>query len=99
MIFTSLSRTDASIHQPGKRRQHVNGRKYAFAVQIPAQYELALSDVTSQVGDRVGNIVIWHGQDHQLGHRPRVVTDAPRALIYTGQVRIQVAGITSSARH
>jgi len=59
-----------------------------------------------QVRNGVSDVVIRHGQNRQLGNRPRVgfvrvlrVDHAARALVNGGQIRVHVAGVAAAARH
>ena len=38
-------------------------------IQRTVQNDLTLGDITGQVGNRVGNIIVGHGQDGDLGNR------------------------------
>ena len=48
--------TDSTLHETRQRRQHVDGRVNLSVVELTVDKDLALRNVTSQIGDRMGNI-------------------------------------------
>ena len=46
------------LHETGERREHVDGRVDLFVVELPVDEDLSLSNVASEVGDGVGDIVV-----------------------------------------
>ena len=99
MILARAALADTLLHQPRQRRQHVDRRFQALAVQRAAQDHLSLGDVPGQVGDRVGLVILRHAQNRHLGDRPALALDAPRPFVDQRQVGVHVAGIGAPARH
>ena len=99
MILARAALADALLHQPRQRRQHVDRRLDALAVQGAAQQHLALGDVPGQVGDRVRLVILGHTQNRNLGDRSALALDAPGAFVDQRQVGVHVAGIGAPPRH
>ncbi|GIX65223.1 uncharacterized protein BcabD6B2_46580 [Babesia caballi] len=90
---------DARLHETRQGRQHVDGRVNAAVVQRPVDEYLALSDVTGEIGNRVRDVVVGHGQDGELGDAPVAALDPASALIETRQVSVHVPGVPTPAGH
>lgn len=60
---------------------------------------LALRDVARQVGDGVGDVVVRHRKDGQLGDGPIAAVHATSALVDGGQIGVHVPGVTTSTGH
>ena len=56
MIWSILF--NSFLHQTGQRWQHVDRRVNLLVVQLSIDEDLALSDVTSQIWDRVSDIIV-----------------------------------------
>src|SRR6056297_2352728 len=97
MVGVGDALADAVVHQSGQARQHVDGRIHAPAVQLAAEYDLTLGDVAGEVRDGVGDVVAGHGQYRQLCQRTFASSEAAGALVDSGQVGVQIAGITLAA--
>ena len=97
MIVTRIACSDAILHQTRQRRQHAHRWVNAACVKITIQHDLTLCDIARQIGDRVGDIVVRHGEDRNLRDRAALSLDNARALIERRKVRIQIAGETLSA--
>ena len=78
-------------HQPGQGRQNIDGGVDLAILQLPVHVDLALGDVACQVGDGVGDVVVGHGQDGQLGDAAGAALYAPGPLVDGGQIRVHVA--------
>lgn len=57
---------------------------------------LALRDVTRQVGDGVGDVIVGHREDGQLGDGTVPSGHATRSLVDGGQVGVHVPGVTTA---
>lgn len=47
---------DRRLHQPRQRREHVDGRVDLSVVELSVDRDLTLGNVTSKIGNRVGNV-------------------------------------------
>jgi len=56
MILPGELLTNRTLHQPRKRRENVNGWVNLPVVELTIHKDLSLSDVTSQIGNRMCNI-------------------------------------------
>ncbi len=97
VVLTGLALADALILQTRQAGQHVHGRDDALAVQVTGEDDLTLGDVTGQVRDRVGLVVLGHGQDRNHGDRAGLADAAACALVERGKVGVQVAGVAAAA--
>src|SRR5947209_11280417 len=64
---------DPCVHESGQGRQRVDRRIDAFAVELPVHRDLSLGDVSGQVGNRMGPVVVGnrHDRDPHPGPAPR----------------------------
>ena len=97
VVGAGVALADAVFHQTGQAGQHVDGRIDAGLVQIPVQHDLHLGDLAGQVRDGVGDVVVRHGQDGDLGDAAAAALDDARPLVEAGEVRVEIAGITLAA--
>ena len=56
MILTGQTGTDSSLHKTGKRGEHINRGVDTTTVKTTVDVDLSLSNVTSQIRNRMGNI-------------------------------------------
>lgn len=56
MVLTSTAFTNGRFHETRKRREDVDGRADTLVVKLTINEDLALSNVTSQVRNGVGDI-------------------------------------------
>ena len=99
MVSTGLALADTLILQTGQRGQHVNGRRDALAVQLTAQDDLSLGDITGQVGDGVGLIILGHGEDGNQGDTAVFALLPSGTLIERSKVSVHITGISAAAGH
>lgn len=90
MILSRHALADGGLHQTGQRRQHVDGRVDLAIVQLSVDVDLSLGDVASQIGNRVSDVVVRHGQDGNLSDGPVSAFNATGALVNGGQIRVHV---------
>lgn len=60
---------------------------------------LSLRDVPGKVRDRVGDVVVRHGEDGQLGDGPVAPVNTSGPLVDGGQISIHVTGVTTATGH
>ena len=99
MILSGVTLTDTILHQSGQRRQNIDRRINCLAVKLTVQNDLTLGDVSGQVRDRVGDIVVGHGQNRDLGYRTVHTLHDTGALIKSSQFTVQITRITFSGRN
>ena len=99
MVGSRLALADTLILQTGQGRQHVDGRLHALPVQFTAQDNLALGDVTGQVRNRMGLVVLRHGQDRDQRNTSLFALLPSRTLIHGRQVGVQISRITTPSRN
>ena len=99
MIFSGISLTDTILHQTGQRRQYVDRWINRLSVKLSVQNDLTFGDIPGQVRNRVGDIVVWHGQDRNLRNRPGAALYDTGTLIKGGQFTVEVTRITFTGRN
>ena len=67
VVFARHALTDGGLHQTRKGWQRVKGWVQPLVGQFSGNEDLALGDVSSQIWDGVGDIVVWQSQDRDLG--------------------------------
>ena len=92
MVGAGVSLTNAILHQTGKRGQHRDRRINTRLVELAVEDDLPLGDIAGQVRNRVGDIVVGHGQDRHLRDRAGTPLHDPGPLIERREVGIEVAG-------
>jgi hypothetical protein len=91
--------TDGRLHQTRQRWQHVHWWVDLPVVQLPVNVDLTLGDVTGQIGDWMGDVVVGHGQNGNLSDGTVAALDSASALVDGGQIGVHVTGETTSAGH
>ena len=99
MVGSSHVLTDGGLHQTRQRRQHVDRRVDQPVVQLAIDVDLALGNVARQVGNRVSNIVVGHGQNGNLSDRATASAHTTGALVDRRQIGVHVAGVTAATGH
>ena len=99
VVLPGLPRPDPEVHEPGEAGQGIHRRVGTPAEEVAGEHDLPLGDVARQVGDRVGDIVVGHGQDRDLGDGPLPAFQPPRPLVDGREVGVHVAGIAPPAGH
>src|SRR5436305_10696 len=66
VVFAREAFADGGLHETGEGGEHVDGRVDAFVVELAVDEDLAFGDVTCQIGNRVCDVVVGHGQDGNL---------------------------------
>ncbi len=99
MVGAGLALADALVLEAGQGRQDVDRRPDALLVKLAAQDDLAFGDVAGQVGDRMGLVVIRHGQDRHQGDRAGFALLAAGAFVHGRQVGVEITRIAAAARH
>src|SRR2546428_4019450 len=89
----------AGIHEPRQGGERVDRRIDPFPVQIPVHGDLAFRDVSGQVRDGVGPIVVRNRHDRNLGDAARPSVDPPGPFIDRRQIGVRVAGIPATTGH
>merc|ERR1719235_2647502 len=88
MVHSGHALADTRFHQAAKRGQHIDWRIDLTIVQRSVYEDLAFCDVTSEVWDRMRDVVIGHREDWKLRDRTIAALDTTSTLIDSGQVCI-----------
>mmetsp|Transcript_26497 Transcript_26497/g.99679 ORF Transcript_26497/g.99679 Transcript_26497/m.99679 type:complete len:242 (-) Transcript_26497:968-1693(-) len=99
VVLAGEALADGGLHQPREGRHHVDGRVHLGVVKLPVDVDLPLRDVAGEVGDGVGDVVVGHGQNGQLGDGAVAAADAASSLVDGGEVGVHVAGVGATAGH
>lgn len=98
MIRPCISFADAVLHKSRQRRQYADGlRIKALTLKRSVQNDLTLGDIAREVGYRVCDIVVRHGENGDLSYGTRVTVDHTCTLIQRSKVGVQISGITLTA--
>jgi len=87
------------LHESGKGRQHVDGRIDLLVVELSVDEDLSLSDVAGQIGNGMGDIVVGHGENRNLGDGTVSAVHSTGSLVDGRQIGIEITGVGSSTRH
>src|SRR3990172_2401103 len=98
VILPSPTLPDPRVHEPRKGGQRVDGREDALTMQLAVHGDLALRDVSREVRDGVGPVVVRDRHDRDLRDAPRLPADPARALVHRGEIRVHVPGVSAAAR-
>ena len=99
VIGSGHALTNGVLHETGQRWQDVDWWVDASSRHVSVDVDLALSDVTSQIWDWMGDIIVRHGQDGDLGDGAERTVDTTSTLINGGQISVHVTWISSTTRH
>ena len=98
MIFSCIPLSDAVLHETGQRRQDIDRRVNGLAIQRTIQNDLSLGDISGQVGDRMGDVIVGHGENRQLRHRAFHSPHDTCTLIDGRQLAVKITRKTFPAR-
>jgi hypothetical protein len=65
-------------------------------VQVSVDEDLSLSDVTSKIGDGMGDIVVGHGENGKLGDGTVLSSDSTGSLVDGGEISVHITRVSSS---
>lgn len=86
MVLASHTRSNGGLHQTRQRGEHVDRGEDLLVVQLSVQVDLALSDISGKIRDRVGDVVVRHGKDGELGDGSGGASDTSGTLVDGGQI-------------
>lgn len=66
-------------------------------MKLTVEVDLPLRDVASQIGNRVGDVVVRHGEDGQLRDTSVAADDAAGALVDGGEIGVHVTGVSTAS--
>ena len=66
VVLPGHALADGGLHETRERRQHVDRRVDLSVVQLTIYVDLALRDVSSQIGDGVSDVIVGHRQNWYL---------------------------------
>lgn len=93
VVLSGHSFSNCRFHETREGGKYVDGRVDLLVVQLTFNEDLSFCDVTSEIWDWVGNIVIRHGEDGDLGDGPISALDSTGSLVDGGEICIEVTRI------
>lgn len=99
MVLTGHALADGRLHQTRQRWQHVDWWVDLSVVQLTIDVDLALGNVTGQIGNGMGNIIVRHGQNGDLGDGSVASLHTTGTLVDGGQIGVHVTGETTTTGH
>ena len=97
MIISSHALSNSSLHQTRQRRKNVNWRVDTSLVHVSVNVYLPFSNVSSQIWNRMCDIVIRHCQNRDLGDGATLALHSTSSLVDGGQICVHVTRVTSSS--
>ena len=68
-------------------------------MKLSVQNDLTFGDITGKVRDRVSDIIVWHGQDRDLGYGTRFAFYDTRTFVQGCKLTVQITRITFTGRN
>lgn len=68
MVLSGHFCTNSRFHETRKGRQDIDRRIDLSIVQLTVNIYLTLSNITGQVGNRMGNVVVRHSENGDLSY-------------------------------
>ena len=99
MIDSGHTFADSRLHQSGEGRKHVDWRVDLSVVKVSVDEDLSFGDITGQIWDRMGDIIVRHSQNRQLGDGSVLACHSTGSLVDGGQIGVHVTWIRSSTWH
>mmetsp|Transcript_13236 Transcript_13236/g.27456 ORF Transcript_13236/g.27456 Transcript_13236/m.27456 type:complete len:441 (-) Transcript_13236:62-1384(-) len=96
MIGTSHAFTNGGLHETGQGGQDVNGREDPLGMQLTIQINLSFGNVSRQIGNGMGNVIIGHGQNGQLRDTSIASHHTSGAFVNGTQIRVHVSGVSTT---
>ena len=93
MVVAGHALADAVLHEPRQRGQDGDGGIGPALEELAVEDDLPLGDVAREVGDRVRDVVVGHGQDGDLRDGARGALDPSRPLVERGQIGVEIARV------
>src|SRR5699024_6513858 len=98
VILSGKTFSDTVFHQTGKRGQYIDRRIDCLSVKLALQNDLSLGNVPCQVRHGVGDIIIRHGQDRDLGRRSCPPSDNTGPFVQGGKLAVKISRIALPGR-
>src|SRR5690554_8134436 len=98
VVFSSHVFADSIFHKSTETWQAIDRWIDTSAVHFSIEHNLPLSDISSEIGNRMTDIVIRHSENGKLRDRTTSTGDLPRSLIELGQIRIEIPWVPFAAR-
>ncbi|CRK49095.1 hypothetical protein BN1723_008386, partial [Verticillium longisporum] len=99
VVLAGHALANGRLHETRERGKNVDGRVDTTVVHGSVDENLALRDVASQIGNGVGNVLVGHGQNGDLGDGTVTARDTTSSLVNGRQIRVHVTGETTTTGH
>ena len=99
LTIFSLLDSDSGLHESGEGGEDVDWWVNLSVVQVTVNEDLTLGNVPSQVGDGMGDIIVGHGKNGQLGDGSIGALDTSSTLVEGGQIGVHITGETTTSGH
>mmetsp|Transcript_75879 Transcript_75879/g.180300 ORF Transcript_75879/g.180300 Transcript_75879/m.180300 type:complete len:235 (+) Transcript_75879:81-785(+) len=99
VVHSGHALANTRLHQSTKRWQHIDGWVDLPVVQATVDEHLSLCDVAGEVRDRVGDVIVWHCENWELGDSAVASLDTSCTFIDGRQVGVHVTWVTTATRH
>ena len=99
LAIFSFMNTDSVLHESGKGGQHIDGRIDTLLEHSSVDVDLAFGDVSSKIWNWVGDVIVWHGQNWNLGDGTKFSLHSSGSLIDGRQISVHVTWVSSSTWH
>lgn len=99
MILPGHSLADGRLHETRQRWQNVDWWVDLSVMQLTVYVYLSLGNVTSQIGNWMGNIIVGHSQNGDLSNGTVTALYTAGTLVNGGQIGVHVTWETTTAGH
>lgn len=89
--------TNSGLHETRQGGEHVDWWVDLSVVDGAINEDLAFSDVAGEIGDGMGDIIVGHGQDGDLGDGTVAASDTTSALVDGREICVHVTGVTTTS--
>lgn len=97
VILSGVS--NGGLHKTREGWEHVDWWVDLLVVELTIDVDLSLSNVSSKIRNWMGNIVIWHGKNWDLGDRSTSSLDTSGSLVDGGEISVHVSGVSTTSGH
>jgi hypothetical protein len=99
MVLAGHTLANSGLHETRQRGQYVDRRVDLSVVDLTIDVDLSLSNITGQIGNRVGNIIVGHSKNRNLGDGTVAALNTTGALVNGSQIGIHITRETTTTRN